>query len=73
MPVQADEPRLRIHPHQQFGEPRRAEALIAVPLLSPPLQVRAEAGDLDAAVEIVTQVPTKFGRVEVRPLFAGQG
>jgi len=32
-----------------------------------------EAADLDAAVEIARQVPSKFGGVEVRPLFAGQG
>jgi hypothetical protein len=32
-----------------------------------------EAADLDAAVEIAKQVPSKFGGVEVRPLSAGQG
>jgi hypothetical protein len=32
-----------------------------------------EAADLDAAVEIAKQVPSKFGGLEVRPLFAGQG
>jgi hypothetical protein len=32
-----------------------------------------EAVDLDAAVELAKQVPSKFGGVEVRPLFAGQG
>lgn len=32
-----------------------------------------EAADLDAAVEIAKQVPSRFGGVEVRPLFAGQG
>jgi len=32
-----------------------------------------EAADLDAAVETAKQVPSKFGGVEVRPLFAGQG
>lgn len=32
-----------------------------------------QAADLDAAVEIAKQVPAKFGGVEVRPLFAGQG
>lgn len=32
-----------------------------------------EATDLDAAVEIAKQVPSKFGGVEVRPLFTGQG
>jgi hypothetical protein len=32
-----------------------------------------EAADLDAVVEIAKHVPSKFGGVEVRPLFAGQG
>jgi hypothetical protein len=32
-----------------------------------------EAADLDTAVEIAKQVRSKFGGVEVRPLFAGQG
>jgi hypothetical protein len=31
-----------------------------------------DAADLDAAAEIAKQVPSKFGGVEVRPLFAGQ-
>lgn len=32
-----------------------------------------EAPDLDTAVEIAKQVPSKFGGLEVRPLFADQG
>lgn len=32
-----------------------------------------EAADLDAAAEIAKQVPSKFGGVDARPRFAGQG